>query len=286
MSDPLSDWLHVTRPRVTRPWGAEVRLLDPSGRLERPEVDAVAFVAVARGQAVVARSDFEQPVRLAGGDVLLMTTGPAHEVVTTDAVALCGSYAGSRCPVTSLWARGPDVLRVATENEGAVATLLALIVDEISLRKPGAEHLVGGLLDAFMTAVLRVAITRDRPDGLPLEAIDDPIAGPALAAMHHAPEHPWTVEKLARKSGVSRSLLAKRFNEAMKESPMSYLRRWRMSLAVRLLLSDRDMDLEDVARRVGYESQYAFSRAFKRIVGTPPGKFRSAATEGAPSARA
>jgi AraC-like DNA-binding protein len=105
-------------------------------------------------------------------------------------------------------------------------------------------------------------------------ALHDPVLSPALAAMHRRPEHKWTVPELASAAAVSRSLLDARFREVLGRSPIRYLTDWRMHLA-QDLLATTDLGVVAVARRVGYEAEEAFSRAFKRAYGSPPGAWRA-----------
>ena len=91
--------------------------------------------------------------------------------------------------------------------------------------------------------------------------------------MHRSPAHAWTLESLAREIGLSRSALAERFAEFVGQPPMQYLANWRMQLAANYLLIGTD-SIATIAERVGYESEAAFSRAFKKTVGTPPSEWR------------
>jgi AraC-like DNA-binding protein len=101
----------------------------------------------------------------------------------------------------------------------------------------------------------------------------DPLVGHALALLHGSPAAPWTLSSLAGEVGASRSALAQRFTGLVGQPPMRYLAAWRMHMAGRLL-SDQDAKVSDVARRVGYESEAAFSRAFKRATGASPAAWR------------
>ena len=105
-----------------------------------------------------------------------------------------------------------------------------------------------------------------------LAGLRDPMIGQALVALHREPRKPWTVERLARVVGLSRSVLAERFTVMIGQPPMQYLALWRMQLASRLLL-DGD-PVASVASAIGYESEAAFRRAFKRLVGRPPATWR------------
>lgn len=276
MSDMLSDWISVTRP-----WGAELKLArDAEGKVfERAAADAVALVIVVEGAATL-EVEGEQ-LALGAGEIALLIQGPAHRLITAPRAdgrantLLVGLYGGSRCPVTSMWAGSADVVRLDAEATASVPILHALIpllVAELEAPDNGADPMIGRLLDALMVGVMRAAV-RMSGEGSWLHGIDDAVLRPAIQAVHADPSGDWTLERLARVSGVSRSLFSQRFSERMNETPMGYVRRWRMSLAARLLM-DEALDLDDVAKRVGYKSQYAFSRTFKRVVGEPPGQFR------------
>jgi AraC-like DNA-binding protein len=108
-----------------------------------------------------------------------------------------------------------------------------------------------------------------------LAALRDPVLAPALAQIHAAPERRWTVPQIAASAAVSRSLLDERFRQVLGLSPIRYLAEWRMHLAEQLLATS-DVSVFTVARRVGYDSEEAFSRAFKRARGLPPSHWRAA----------
>src|SRR5262249_39638873 len=101
----------------------------------------------------------------------------------------------------------------------------------------------------------------------------DPVIGQALALLHKDPAQQWTVSTLARRVGLSRTRLADRFAHFLNESPMAYLTKWRLKLGAEFLLST-DQSLSEVAAAVGYGSEAAFNRAFKRAFSTPPAQFR------------
>ena len=102
-----------------------------------------------------------------------------------------------------------------------------------------------------------------------LAGLRDPVVGRALALLHERPAHDWSLPSLAKDAGVSRSTLADRFGDLVGLPPMQYLARWRIQIAAPLL-ADGDAKVAAVGRQVGYDSEAAFSRAFKRIVGKPP----------------
>ena len=101
----------------------------------------------------------------------------------------------------------------------------------------------------------------------------DPVIGQALSALHKESAHPWTIENLARRVGLSRTRLADRFQHFLGESPMAYLAQWRLKLGAQILQSTGD-SIAQVAAAVGYGSEAAFNRAFKREFDCPPGQFR------------
>ncbi|MGH7383691.1 MAG: helix-turn-helix transcriptional regulator [Candidatus Rokuibacteriota bacterium] len=130
-----------------------------------------------------------------------------------------------------------------------------------------------------LSEVLFVEVVRRYLDGLPeghtgwLAGLRDPIVGHALARLHDRPAHSWTLERLARDVGSSRSTLADRFTQFVGQPPMRYLAHWRMQLAARLL-SDGTAKVSAVALAAGYDSEASFSRAFKKIVGVAPARWR------------
>jgi AraC-like DNA-binding protein len=102
----------------------------------------------------------------------------------------------------------------------------------------------------------------------------DPIVGRSLGLLHSRVAHPWTIADLAVEVGISRSALVERFTRYLSEPPMTYLTRWRLQLAARSL-SSTSRGVADIAADIGYESEAAFNRAFKREFGKPPGRYRS-----------
>lgn len=139
----------------------------------------------------------------------------------------------------------------------------------------GPDAIPSRLPELLLIEVLRLHLaTAPALDHGWLAALQDPVLRPALAALHAAPEQRWTVADLARAAAVSRSLLDERFREVLGRSPIRYLTEWRMHLAEDLLAST-DLGVAAVARRVGYDADEAFSRAFKRVHGTSPTQWRA-----------
>ena len=138
----------------------------------------------------------------------------------------------------------------------------------------GPDSIPTRLPEMLLIEVLRLHLaTAPALDSGFVAALHDPVLNPALAALHAAPAHRWTVTELARAAAVSRSLLDERFRQVLGHSPIRYLTEWRLHLA-RELLASTDLGVAVVARRVGYDAEEAFSRAFKRELGLPPGEWR------------
>ncbi len=150
-----------------------------------------------------------------------------------------------------------------------------MLASETAASAPGSGLVVNRLADMLFIHSIRAHIashTEDCKNGL-LRAIFDPQIGSALRSMHEKVEAPWTVESLAAVSGMSRSAFAVRFKELVGETPLEYLTGWRMQKATGLL-QDGDKKLFEVAKSVGYDSDAAFSKAFKRTFGVAPREYR------------
>ena len=191
------------------------------------------------------------------------------------AVVLTGTYQ-VRGQVSARLVRAlPRVLVVP--RTGQLCPALDLTVAEVQRDEPGQQAVLDRLLDLLLLATLREWFAR--PDVEPpawYRALGDPVVGRALRLLHAEPAHPWTVAELAREAGVSRATFARRFTDLVGEPPMAYLTGWRLCLAADLLASS-DATVEAVARRVGYESGFGLSVAFKRVYGTRPSQHRAAA---------
>jgi AraC-like DNA-binding protein len=149
------------------------------------------------------------------------------------------------------------------------------LVDEAASGRVGSDAMLAKLSEAMFVDTLRrhVATLPDQQVGW-LAGARDPIVGKSLALLHSRVAHPWTIANLADEVGISRSTLVERFSRYLAEPPMTYLTRWRLQLAVKSL-ERTSRGVADIAANVGYESEAAFSRAFKREFGQPPGRYRS-----------
>jgi AraC-like DNA-binding protein len=180
--------------------------------------------------------------------------------------------AGQRLRSEAEAAERSGVVRVGAD--GWLATTLRHTVEQADATDPGSSAMLARLTELLYLDVLR-RYMQQLPSGHVgwLAGVRDPEVGRALRLLHARPDRPWTVEDLAREVGASRSALAQRFTELMGEAPMRYLTGWRIQLAKHLLLQ-ATLPIAEVADRVGYESEAAFNRAFKREVGAPPVAWR------------
>jgi AraC-like DNA-binding protein len=177
----------------------------------------------------------------------------------------------------------PVVLRV--DAGGTADAVLEHLAAEVAVDRPGQQVVLDRLLDWMLVCTLREWF--DRPGGEPptwWAAQQDPVVGEALRLLHAEPAAPWTVAVLADRTGVSRSTLAKRFADLVGVPPLTYLTRWRMTLAADLLVEREAATIADIARTVGYSDPFGFSAAFKRVRGVNPSEFRRVATTASPAA--
>jgi AraC family transcriptional regulator, alkane utilization regulator len=175
------------------------------------------------------------------------------------------------------------VLRVSDRAGGAFGAFVQFAVAESKEPRIGGECVLGRLSELMFVDVVRrylETLPADRTDWL--AGLRDPFIGRALTALHRNPARDWTLESLAHEVGLSRSVLAERFTQFVGQPVMQYLTNWRMQLAANHLLSGMD-SVAAVAERVGYESEAAFSRAFKKTVGTPPSQWRKNRTSQRPA---
>jgi len=250
----------------------------------------------------------QEPFRLREGDLIVFPQGDAHVISSAPGMrAAPDMEAFARAPTAlpmfyELGGGGPERARIVCcflgcderpfnpllmalpsvihlsaagpeATNGWLGTLLSIAAKESGSGRAGGENVLARISELMFVETIRHYLER-----LPaaetgwLAGLRDPMIGQALVALHREPRKPWTVERLARVVGLSRSVLAERFTVMIGQPPMQYLALWRMQLASRLLL-DGD-PVASVASAIGYESEAAFRRAFKRLVGRPPATWR------------
>ena len=162
------------------------------------------------------------------------------------------------------------------ETDGWMDSTLRYVSREAASLRPGGETVLTRLADILVIQAIRAWLDT-APEARKgwLAAMRDPQIGRALAQMHQHPNFPWSVTKLAAEAALSRSAFSARFTEMVGQSAMSYLTKWRLSLAMSLL-DETNLTLGEISMRVGYGSEPAFGRAFKRIFGFSPGQRRRA----------
>jgi AraC family transcriptional regulator, alkane utilization regulator len=310
--DILSDVLATVRlqsaihfcHKLSAPWGIKVSA----------QSDRAIFYALSRGSCYLEVDRLESPVALVGGDVAMLPHGAAHilhDQLQTPAIPLeellrdvCASKApralehgggGGKSALVSGYfkfenrtlshfiAPLPPLIHIRAEDGQSVPWLeatLKFLASESTSDAPGVQTIIARLTDVLYIQILRAYIARDAKDGQTcknkaglLRALIDPQIGKALGLIHQQPDHPWVVAELAERVSMSRTGFAVRFTQMVGVAPLDYVRKWRMQKASDLLRQGED-NLDEIARQVGYESGAAFSKAFKREIGIPPGLYR------------
>jgi AraC-like DNA-binding protein len=246
----------------------------------------------------------QEPFRLRAGDVIMFPRGDAHVLSSAPGMREAPDAAAFTRPSAPLplfyefGGGGPDRARIVccflgcddrpfnpllgalpavihVEASGALAALVDIAAAESRSARAGSENVLARLSELIFVETIRQHLETLAPAERGwLAGVRDPVVGQALAALHADPRGAWTVERLAHAAGVSRSIVAQRFTQTVGDPPMQYLALWRMQLASRLL---RDGGrVAEVAAAVGYDSEAAFSRAFKKLVGRSPAAWRAA----------
>ena len=300
------------RLEATAPWGIKQEnqteeKVTPSDKKMSP-TDLAHFAMLSRGNCWLSVEGIAEPIPLTGGDCFLLAKGTS--IVLRDSprtrprwsfreigakangnVALCGGGGApttivcgslsfdraSLRPITQLL---PNFILMKADQARTLAlhTTVQALASEMEEQAPGSEVVASRLAEVLFIQVLRAHIASEPERNTPeqntgwLRAVFDPQMGTALSAIHDRVNTPWTVESLAEAAGMSRSAFAARFKELLGQTPLEYVTEWRMQKAMRLL-QRRDKKLIDVARSVGYESDAAFSKAFKRVVRANPGEY-------------
>jgi len=190
---------------------------------------------------------------------------------------VCGFLGCDARPFNPLLSTLPRVMHVkasTTPKAERLNQFLHYAAMESKEKRAGGECVLAQLSELLFVEVVRIYL-----DSLPpeqsgwLAGLRDPYIGHALGLLHGRPRHPWGLEELAHEVGLSRSVLAERFAHIVGQPPMQYLTQWRMQIAAGLL-SRGSAKIAKVASEAGYDSEAAFSRAFKKFVGSSPGEWR------------
>jgi AraC-like DNA-binding protein len=275
---------HVVSYHIVTRGACWVRLTDvPPTRIEAGDI-----IVIPHGDAYAMASSPDQRSDVPSEAVLEffreMATGRGPSIVIEGgggaqrADVVCGFLGCDVRPFNPVLETLPRLVHLrgatAVSRPDRLGPLIEFALAESRARQSGAQCVL-----LRLSEVLFVEVVRRYLDSLPSEqrgwlaGLRDPIVGQALALLHARPGDEWTLERLARHVGMSRSAFADRFNEFVGQPPMRYLAQWRMQLACRLL-SDGAAKVSAVALDVGYQSEAAFSRAFKEIVGTAPATWR------------
>ncbi|MBN8495036.1 MAG: AraC family transcriptional regulator [Burkholderiales bacterium] len=284
--------------------GMRRRVLDlrhlPAGRALRfPCEKSIGLHVVLQGPVHLHAPTLAEPLVLGSGDIALMARGCDHLLspqaqidglpvdtiwqpapqppATDDRAVLSGAYQLWNTPLHPFFTELPPwfVLRAADRPRlGPLALATGLVEQEMARQEPGGDTIVQALLDVVFTYALReVAAQRGPAQAGWSHAVADPAVRRVLTLMHEDCAHPWTLDELAQRAGLSRTALAERFRQAMGDTPLNHLRLLRMQRAMKLL-ADTALHLEAVASAVGYQDAFSFSKVFKRTLGESPKEFR------------
>ena len=192
-----------------------------------------------------------------------------------DTTLVCGFLGCDMHPFNPLISALPRLLHLPdSTGTGSAAQFMRQAAEESKNRRPGSDAMLERLSEMmFIDAVRRYLLTLPDDSRGWLAGLRDRFVGRALNLVHDAPATAWTVDELGRRVGLSRSALHKRFTDMIGQPPMQYLANWRIQLGASLL-RDTAASVASIALEVGYESEAAFSRAFKRAIGTPPALWR------------
>jgi len=292
------------------PWAAE----QPTRELVLPKIlpgaeHLISYHVVTEGRCYAGIIG-EEPIALDAGEVIVFTRGDAHvmssnpgmraqpvtpaemEAVTSGSLPffksvggegtpsvklVCGFLACDAHPFNPLLDNLPPIIKAGNPQGGDANWLgqfIRLARSESADKRAGGESVLAKLSELMFIEVVRQYLETLPPEQAGwLAGLRDPFVGKALSLMHGKPAHDWTIEELAKDVGLSRSVLAERFTDLVGMPPMHYLAKWRMQIAAGLL-SGGNTNMATIAAEIGYGSEAAFSRAFKKSVGVPPSAWR------------
>ncbi|WJS04858.1 AraC family transcriptional regulator [Roseibium aggregatum] len=266
------------------------------------------FHMAMRGGCWLAVDGVDKPIRLATGDLAVIPHGAAHilsdepgrpaavvdEVVRQSGYTgegalyyggpdeelacklFCGHFEFEEGSVHPLLDALPSVIHLPntqTMNAFWLEAVMRFVASEVRAGQPGSEAIIHRLTEIIFIQVVRTFVDREGDRAGCLAAVLNPKLGRSMSKIHLAPEKPWTVESLAREAGMSRTVFADRFTNLVGMTPLAYVTHWRMERA-RRDIRETDLPLIDIAENIGYSSEAAFNRAFKRQFNQTPGQVR------------
>jgi AraC-like DNA-binding protein len=309
--DPLSDLLRVVRldgafffgVEAAEPWSVETVAAEQlSPRIMPAAEHLISYHILIEGRCYGGVAGEEQVELLPGdvivfphGDAHLMSSGPGLRVgpdVNSTAPArypdtvvlgehgprgasfICGFLGCDRRPFNPLLAALPRQMHMRGMATAWHGSFTRQLTEESRLGRPGADCVLTRLAELMFIEVLRRYLD-ELPAGQTgwLAGLRDEVVGRVLTLLHGRPGHPWTLPELAREAASSRSSVAKRFTLLVGQPPMQYLAQWRMQVAANLLARS-GAKVATIGAEVGYDSEAAFSRAFKKATGLAPGGWR------------
>ncbi|RYZ04914.1 MAG: AraC family transcriptional regulator [Myxococcales bacterium] len=292
---------------ASEPWVAEAPHAREIGPFIMPGVEHVIEYHVVVSGTCWAGVVNEPAIKLTAGDIIVFPQGDSHIMSSAPGMRgepsleafrasaqgrlpiamhmngggsararlLCGFLGCDARPFNPLLATLPKVMHLRMqEGDDILRRLVELAVAESSVPRPGGDCTLSRLSELLFVEVVRRYVAELPPEGLGWFAgLRDENIGRALQKLHERPTHDWSLEELGKECGLSRSVLAERFAELVGIPPIQYLAQWRIQLAASLLRSGKS-SLAEIAERVGYGSEAALSRAFKRQVGVAPAHYR------------
>ena len=309
--DPLSDLLRVVRldgaffftVEAAGPWSVETAAAEQlSPRIMPTAEHLISYHILTDGRCYGGLAGEDQ-VELVAGDVIVFPHGDAHVMSSEqglrpglqvnraaparypnvvvlgdrgrpDASFVCGFLGCDRRPFNPLLAALPRRMHVRGLSHAWLASFTREVTEESRLGRAGADTVLTRLAELMFIEVLRRYLD-DLPPGQTgwLAGLRDEVVGRALALLHSRPAYAWTLADLARETASSRTSLSKRFAELVGQPPMQYLTQWRIQVAANLL-AQSGAKVATIGSEVGYDSEAAFSRAFKKATGLAPGAWR------------
>lgn len=306
VADPVADVLRVLR--ITSVFCCETSAAAPWAMDMPPFGNCLSFHLVLRGSCRV-EVDGADPVEVAAGGLALVPHGRGHLLASGPGVAsmgrvdrlpqeevtraysildlpgggerselVCGMVGIDGAAATQLLASFPAVIQVDAETASGATGIrgtLDLLAAEYRQIRPGGEAVVTRLADILVVQALRWWLSDGGgADQGWVRALATEDVGRALRAVHHDPGRRWSVASMAREARLSRSTFAARFAELTGDTVMAHVTSWRMQLALDWFVDDPHLTVAEIAPRLGYGSEAAFSRAFTRTVGRTPGSVR------------